>query len=601
MNQDDRTRAERLRAATRWIIPAAIASLLVQLSFRTWAAWSGWYTTDDLGFLREAHRVDEWSYLMEPYNGHLMPGGKLVFWAIDAAGSAQWWPAVVFLVLGQAAAGCACLWMLITLFGRRWVILPPFLLYLFLALTLPSYMWFVAATQQLPLQIVLSLAVGSWVRYLRGEGRTWLLTTLVTLAVGLFVREKAMLVLPVLAFISLFYFTEGRLHDRVRGLRMQVLPLVLVVALGVAYLFVYAGRVSGESSSVTWRMATDLAGTMIGSTLLTGIVGGPWRWKASTSNSFADAPEWAVSASWLVVGLVVLYLLLRRRRSWQALLLFAGYVGGTYLLLLTARGEMFGGSIGTDARYLSDIPIVLCLCLGLATAPLLGAPSGSEPRQPPLVVQVPQWLVVTLTSAVVIGGVVSSVIYVRPWHDNEARDFFTRLDEDLTAQGPVDLADRVLPKSVISPYMAPNNTLSFLAPLSTRDAHFPDSSASLHVVDDDGRLSLAEVRASIVSRPGRVPDCGWSVTEKGATVPLTGRVDDDRWWMQIAYMATAPSTVAIEAGDTTFEASLRSGLNDLFLHVGTGFDALRITGVEPGVTICVDEIAVGSLRSEDPA
>jgi hypothetical protein len=583
------------------VIPAAVALLVVQLAFRSWAAWFGWYTTDDLGFLRQAHRADQWSYLLEPYNGHLMPGGKLVFWAIDSAGSAQWWPAVVYLVLGQAVASAACLWMLVTLFGRRWAILPPFSLYLFLSLTLPSYMWFVAATQQLPLQIVLSLAVGSWVRYLRGDGRAWLVATLVTLAVGLFVREKAMLVLPVLAFLSLFYFTAGRLGERARGLRRQGAALALVAILGLTYLVAYADRVSGQSSSVGWRTSVDLAGSMLGSTLSTGIVGGPWRWKASTSNSFADPPQWAVSAAWLVVGLVVVYILLRRRRSWQALLLFAGYAGGTYLLLLRARGAMFGGSLGTDARYLSDIPIVLCLCLALATAALPGAPGSSEPRQPELVARAPGWLVTALTAAVVLGGIISSIAYVRPWHDNEARDFFTRLDEELTAQGPVDLADRVLPRSVISPYMAPNNTLSFLTPLSTGDARFPESSSSLHVVDDDGRLMPAGVRASLASRPGKVPDCGWRVTDAGASVPLTGRADDDRWWMRIEYLATAPSTATVAAGESTFEVSLRSGLHDLFLRVGSGFDAVSITGVEPDVTVCVDTIQVGPVGPEDQA
>lgn len=580
------------------MVVAALGSLVVQLGFRTWAAWSGWYTTDDLGFLREAHRTDQWSYLTEPYNGHLMPGGKLVFWAVDAAGSAQWWPAVVYLVLGQAVAAIACLWMLVTLFGRTWAILPPFLLYLFLSLTLPSYMWFVAATQQLPLQIVLSLSVGAWVRYLRGDGRIWLVATLVTLAAGLFVREKAMLVLPVLAFISLFYFTAGGLGERVRRLRRQVLPLGLVAALGLAYLVAYAARVSGQSSSVTLRTAADLAGSLLGSTLLTGIVGGPWRWKASTTNSFADAPEWAVGAAWLVVGLVTVYILLRRKRSWQAFLLFAGYAGGTYLLLLTARGGTFGGSLGTDARYLSDIPIVLCLCLCLATTELRGAPGSSEPRRPALVARVPSWVVAGLTAAVVLGGIVSSVLYVRPWHDNEARDFFTRLDEDLTAQGPVDLADRVLPRTVISPYMAPNNTLSFLAPLSTSDAHFPDSSSSLHVVGDDGSLQSAGIKPSLASPPGKVPDCGWRVTSRGATVPLSGRADGDPSWMRIGYLATAPSVVTVTAGDTTFEASLRSGLNDLFLRVGTGFETVSFSGLEPGVTLCVDSIKVGPVRPE---
>lgn len=601
MRPDEGTREERLRAATQWVIPAAVALLVAQLAFRGWAAWSGWYTTDDLGFLRESHRATQWSYLTEPYNGHLMPGGKLVFWAVGAAGSAQWWPAVAYLVLGQVVASAACLWMLITLFGRRWAIVPPFALYLFLSLSLPSYMWFVAATQQLPLQIVLSLAVGSWVRYLRGDGIAWLAATLTTLAVGLFFREKAMLVFPILAFISLFYFTAGSLGERLRTVRRQALALVLVVALGLVYVVAYADRVPSQATSVTSRTAADLAGTMLGSTLMTGLVGGPWQWKASSSNSFADPPEWSVGAAWLVVGLVVFYILLRRQRSWPAVLLFAGYAAGTYFLLLTARGAMFGGSLGTDARYLSDIPVVLCLCLALATAPLLGAPGSSEPRPSELVARAPLWLVVALVTAVVVGGTASSVAYVRPWHDNEAHDFFARLDRDLAARGPVDLADRVLPKSVISPYMAPNNTLSFLAPLSTDEVRFPDTSSSLHVVDDDGRLRSAGIEPSLTSRPGTVPRCGWRVTEAGTSVPLAGRAAADTWWVRIGYLATGPSPATITAGSTTFDVSLRSGLNDLFLRIEDGFDAIRMDGLMPGVTLCVDEIEVGRVRPADPA
>ena len=111
----------------------------------------------------------------------------------------------------------------------------------------------------------------------------------------------------------------------------------------------------------------------------------------------------------------------------------------------------------------------------------------------------------------------------------------------------------------------------------------------------------ARVRASLASRPGKVPDCGWRVTDAGASVPLTGRADNDTWWMRIGYLATAPSTVTVEAGESTFEVSLRSGLHDLFLRVGSGFDAVSMTGVEPGVTVCIDTIQVGPVAPEGPA
>ncbi|KRE96135.1 hypothetical protein ASG76_03570 [Nocardioides sp. Soil774] len=574
---------------------------MVQLAFRAWAAWSSWYSTDDLGFLRESDRGSQWSYLMEPYNGHLMPGGKLVYWAIGSVGAAQWWPAVVFLVIGQAVASTACLWMLVTLFERRWAIVPPFAMYLFLSLSMPAYVWLVAATQQLPLQIVLSLGVGSWVRYLRGEGRRWLLATLTALAVGMVFREKVMLVLPILLFLSLFYFTEGGIRRRLSGLRRQAVGMLLIVALGAVYVVTYLDRVPSQASPVTPRVAGELAGTLLGSTLVAGLVGGPWQWRTTSStNSFANPPEWAVGAAWLVSGVVILYILLRRRRSWPALLLFSGYVAGTYLLVLSARGSDFGASLGVDTRYLSDIPIVLCLCLALATARLPGAPGSSKVRESELVAQAPVWLVAALLGSLVIGGVASSVAYVRPWHSSAAHDFFDRFDRELAARGEVDLADRVLPEPVMSHFFAPSNTLSFLAPLSTGGARFPDSSSSLFVVDDDGALRPAKIERVLAARTGDVAGCGWRVAEDGASVPLASRAPDDRWWVRIAYLATAPTTATVTLGDTSFEVSLRSGLNDLFLRVEDTFDSVRIDGLEPGVTVCVDTIEVGHTHAGDP-
>lgn len=602
MNRVDGVRAGRLRMTTTKVVPVAVVLLMAQLGFRAWAAWSSWYSTDDLGFLLESGRGSQWSYLMEPYNGHLMPGGKLVYWAIGAVGSAQWWPAAVFLVIGQACASAACLWMLITLFGRTWTILPPFALYLFLSLSMPAYVWFVAATQQLPLQIVLSVAVGSWVHYLRGDGRRWLAATLLILAAGMTFREKAMLVLPILAFLSLFYFTDGGLRRRLGALKRQAAGLLLVAALGAAYIAIYADRVPSQTSPVGPRTAGELAGTLLGSTLMTGLVGGPWRWRATPgTNSFANPPEWAVGMAWFVVGVVILYVLLRRRQSWPALVLLTGYVAGTYLLVLSARGSDFGASLGVDTRYLSDIPIVLCLCLGLAGARLAGAPGSSEVRESPMVVRAPVWLATALLGAVIVGGVVSSVTYVRPWHSSTSHDFFERFDQQLTGRGQVDLVDRVLPEAVISGFFAPNNTLSFLAPLSEGRASFPDSSTSLFVVDDEGGLRPAEIDGAHVSLPGDVRNCGWRVTERGASIPLADQVPRDVWWLRMGYLANGPTTATVGAGHDTFDVSLRSGLNDLYLRVQDSFDSVRIDGVEPGVTVCVDTIEVGRPRPGGPA
>ncbi len=276
---------------TDWVVPAALALLAVQLAFRGWAAWSSWYFLDDLIFLRRAAEGSDWEYLIEPLNGHVMPGGKLVFWAIGTVGTAEWWPAALFLVVGQALASLACLWMLVSLFGARPAILPPFVLYLFLPLSVPSYMWFIAALQQLPLQIALGVGVGAWVRYLRGRSLRWLLVTLAAFVLGLVFWQKTLFLVPLLAFLSLAYFSSGGPVRRVWQLRGQAAALLAVLAVAVAYLAYYTARVPGQFTSVTARLAGDFADTMLGSTLASGLVGGPWRWHdPAPPNAFADPP-----------------------------------------------------------------------------------------------------------------------------------------------------------------------------------------------------------------------------------------------------------------------------------------------------------------------
>lgn len=587
---------------TDWVVPAALGLLVAQVAFRGWAAWSSWYFLDDLVFLRRAAEGSDWGYLIEPLNGHVMPGGKLVFWAIGTAGTAEWWPAAVFLVVSQALASLACLWMLVSLFGVRPAILPPFVLYLFLPLSMPSYMWFIAALQQLPLQIALGVGVGAWVRYLRGRRLRWLLVTLAAFVLGLVFWQKALFLVPLLAFLSLAYFSSGGPIRRVWRLRGQAAALLAVLAVAVAYLVYYTSRVPGQFTSVTAQLAGDFADTMLGSTLASGLVGGPWRWHdPAPPNAFADPPAWAVHVAWVVTSAVIAYALLRRRRSGRALLLAAGYVLGTFLLVLSGRVADLGAVLGTDSRYLSDVPLVLALCWGLAFIDLPGAVESSAPRHPAGVAAAPRPLVAALLGVVVVGSIYSSATYARGWHvDNGAHVFFDRFDAEVTARGRVDMADRVLPEDVMSQLAAPANNFSFLAPLVTDLVHFPDVTPELAVVGDDGSLRQAVIERGVDSLVGPEPGCGWKVTDEGLDIPLAGDAFDFAWWARIGYLSNADSPVTVSAGRTSVDTTIRRGLNNLYLRLDGGFAEVSIDGLEPGTTLCVDVVEVGQTEPGGP-
>jgi hypothetical protein len=579
----------------RWVLGTAVALLISQLVFRTWAAWSSWYFLDDLILLRQLAEGDEWDYILEPVNGHLAPVAKLVYWGIGSIDPLAWWPAAVVLVVGQALASAACLWMLVSLFGARRGILPPFALYLFLSLSIPSYMWFAAALQQLPLQVALCVAVGAWVRHARGDGVRWLGLCLTSLVVGLLFWEKTLVVLPLLLYLSYAYFTSGGPVSRLRGLRPQGLGLVAVLGIGVAYVAYYVATVPSQLAAVTPELAGDLAETMLANTLASGLVGGPWQWRVpAPPNAFADPPSWAVHCAWVVVVAVVAYAWLRRIRTGRALLLFLGYVSGTLLLVLTGRASALGATLGTDSRYLSDIPLVAALCLGLAFIRLPGAAGSSAPRQAPFIHAAPRLLVTGLLVVVLVGSVASSLGYVRPWHrDNAAHTFFDRFRAEVEARGRTDMVDRVVPEDVMSQLAAPANNFRFLAPLVTDKVHFPDVSPDLAIAGDDGSLRQVVIERGVDSLPGRVAGCGWRVKEAGRRIPLAGDAFDYAWWARIGYLSSNDSPVTVTAGQNRVETSVRSGLNNLYLRLEGGFDHVTIDGLDPGTTLCVDTVEVG--------
>ena len=96
---------------------------------------------------------------MTPHSGHLMPLGRLLI-DLSVAGGLFSWPATAAVTIAfQAAIALAAVWMLRTLFGLRWGIVPPLLVFLFSPVTMPATVWWAAALNQLGQQIGLLCAV----------------------------------------------------------------------------------------------------------------------------------------------------------------------------------------------------------------------------------------------------------------------------------------------------------------------------------------------------------------------------------------------------------------------------------------------------------
>lgn len=581
------------------MVLAGAVLIALQLGVRAWQLYPSWFYADDYRLLDDATGTPfGLDYLLQPFDSQFMPLGRAIAWVVADAGHVDWTLAATLTIGVQVLASVACLWMLVTLFGARWGVLAPLALYLTSALSLPGLMWWAASLNQIPLQAVVFAAVAAWVRYLRGARWPWLLVTLAVVAVGMLAYVKALLVLGVLAFVVLAYFSSGGPRQRVVGaVRRYWVAAVGAVVLGGAFAYYYLTEVPSVFAEASGKIAGDLAQTMLGTAFPSGLVGGPWRWDTSNPPAaVADPPAVMVNLAWVAIALVIAVVALRRRRSLRAWVLLAGYLGVAYVLLLVSRAPVSGGYGGLEYRYLTDVAAVAVLCLALATMPLVGAVESSEARERPLLLLAPPaWLVAGLTAVVCLSSFGSSTYYAHVWHDDHpGSGFVARAVDGLDGQGELDLADQVVPPEVVTPLSAPLNTTARLLPLVASNVHFPDSTSSLVVLDEDGTPFRAEVEGDVDSPTGPVPGCGWQLRGgRSLEVPLDADVFDFGWWIQVDYLASADDVMMVTAGDSDEEVQVSRGLNSLFVHVGGGFDSVVFSGAQPGTTVCIDEIVVG--------
>jgi hypothetical protein len=584
---------------SRLVTGVAAVLLAAQLVFRAWGLYPAWFFLDDYILLGDARRAGLSSdYLMEPYGGHLMPVGRLVVWVVEASGPVNWALAATLTLAMQLLASLAAWWMLTTLFGVRWQVLVPYVLYLSSTMTFPALIWWAPALNLVPVQACFFAAVAAWVTHLRTRRRTWLWVTVAVVVAGLACDVKASLVLPVLVFLAGAYFEEGSILARVRSLlrgRLLALAAVTVpVAVYAAYYLTQVPQITQDSKASDLAAVAD---SMLGTAFPVGVLGGPWRWaNLAPPTAYADPPGWTVHVSWVLLAAAVAYGWLRRVRTLRAWVVLLGYLLVAWWLLATTRGVTFGRVLGLEYRYLTDVTCALVLAVGLAFLPLAGAPGSSAPRQPPLLTRaVPRVAVVALTIVVALSGCYSSAVYAGYWHrDNASDKYMHNLQADLRRHGAVDLVDEPVRESVLSQLSAPRNTTRELSELLSDRVSFPESSPHLVVVDADGGLRQAQIQLGLASKPGPVPDCGWLVDAAGADdIPLTGRAFEYSWWLRIGYLASADSPVTVSAGRTRVESNIERGVHSLYVKVEGTFVSVRIEGLSPGTRLCVDTVEVG--------
>ncbi len=571
--------------------------ILVQLVFRAWASYGGWFYGDDLKFLSEASTTPlSVDYLFTRHQQQLMPGGLLVSWFVGQGPAYSWPIAASTIVVMQLLASLACLFMLTRLFGWRPGILIPLGLYLFSPLTLGAFMWWAAALNQLPLQIAFFTLIATHVTYLRTRRWVWALVSVVILVVALLFYIKAVVMVPLVVLLTLAYFVEGRpLHRVIEALRGFWLVWVGYTLVAAGYLAVYVSTGSspvGTGGDASYLETTD---RQIRQTLGSTLTGGPWRWlDQGRQDVLAHPPEFAVTLAWVVLTAVVVGTAWHRVGAWRGWAILAIYLVPTVYLTASGRTVLFGPDVGLYVRYMSDVSVVACLVLAIVTMPLIGSPEKLRHLNPSISLQP---AVVVGVLAFLVGSAYSSFTYVDYWHkDSPAERYVAAASADLNPLDGLSIVDEPVPEELVLTPNAPFNRPSrLLAPLDKRLRPVADGT-DLRMFGAGGQLGPAVVTPGISNRDKPTDECVALVTpQASASITLEGRVTDETWWMAINYLGSDDGEVTVRAGENVKTLPVLEGPHTLFIRTTGSFESVRLSALSEDTSVCVDKIAVGFI------
>lgn len=379
----------------------AVVLIVIQLWWKAGLLAHSYFRQDDYLYLvRAVQNGFSWKYLMWMDSGHLLPAGFALNWVLVRV-SLYNWPLTCAVILLLLAAACfAMLAMLRTVFGNRPAILIPLTLFLFSPLSLAAVGWWAVAEEILPFEIALCLAIRAHVLYLRDSRLRHALAATGWLILGMAATDKGALVPVLLLALTVAYFVPrsgagtgqpapgprrpGLAQTWLRRLRALPGPLgrywrawLLYAVVLAGYCAVYFAQLGTSNTQpgppTAVGQLAGYVGTLLGSTLPAGAVGGPWHWW-SVGYAQAGPPAGLEQLSWFICLVVVVVSCIYRARAWRAWAILLGWLllADVLPVALGRLGTEPGSLLGLQTRYLTDALPVLALCLGLAFLPVAG-------------------------------------------------------------------------------------------------------------------------------------------------------------------------------------------------------------------------------------
>lgn len=606
---------------SRAVTVAALTLIAIQMIWMTALLTHAYFRQDDYRYLdRALNHGFTWSYLMLVDAGHLLPVGFGISWVM-ARVSLYNWPLTALSILVLLGASClALLRMLRTLFGSRPAILIPLTVYVFSPLALAAVAWWSVALEVLPMELGLFMAVDAHVRYLRsGRFRSavsaagWLLLSMAAMDKGA--------VVPLLLFaLTSAYFVDGRwavaaVQAAKRYWRAWALYGGLLAAYGVIFLVQLRGSSSQPGSPGPLSHIATLTTTLVGTTLVPGALGGPWRWLGFGYTS-ANPPAALQQLSWAIAALVAVASCWSRARAWRAWAILFGWVVVADLVpvVLGRLGTQPADLLGLQTRYVTDATAVLALCLGLAFLPLAGDEGGYRFRLsavgPPGSLATRAAGAARVATAVVVAAFLAGSFWSLQALESAtqmqpARSYIetARVAVAGAPRGTV-IVDGSTPAIIMDPqfFWKQGYTSQVIGPLArahpSRRLSWTESPRgvipSLMIFNKLGQLQPASVQGLVSLPPPRAKSC-WSATSAVLRIPLSGSTFRWPWTAQVNY--SGPSSVlSVSYGGSWSEVSVPAGAHAAFIPVLGQGDVFSVRLAQPGPALCITSVTVGAVQ-----
>jgi hypothetical protein len=566
-----------------------------------------------------------WSYLMTLNEGHLVPGGYALTWAMVRVSLYDWTLASVITLVLLAASGLALLRLLRTLFGARPWILIPLLVYLFTPLTISALSGWVFTVQWLPLQLTMFMAMDAHVRHVRAARRAPAIVAAAWIVAGMVVEDQAFLV-PFLLFAvtSGFLISGSWPRAALFALRRYALTWLLygILAAGYLVLFLYQLTHGNEQPVKPGQTVgvLQLASNALRVSFVPGALGGPWRWFATVDFAYATETPVVTQLSWVVAAVIIVASLWYRRHAWRAWAILAAWlVVGDLLPVVVGRlGLISGALLGLDLHYLADSVGVLAICVGLAFWPVAGERDPYRAALPPAALRIGSACV--LAVAFLAGSVWSGHTYLADTSSAPESSYIATATVALR-QAPSDavIVSMAAPSAVIDNayFGSASYTQQVLGPLAPAGSRLRWTTSpsgqyrNLMVFDSLGRLKPVVVQGPVSLSAPDHRAC-YAVTSSGTRIPLTGNLYYWPWTMEFSYSGPA-TTLQVQYGRAVHAVTVSAGTDNVYVPATGSGSTVIISNITTtskpttgnttpvGPPACVSRLTVGSIEPSPKA